>query len=108
MFARFEDSAAVLLGMHVFWKCGAVCLSVRPSVWVSISLLFEGTSDFISKSMEFPPEGLNVNAVRSCETLGRSNPATQLHIPDDLFPQYNVHYTGFEGKGFARSSGRAV
>ena len=49
-----------------------------------------------------------MNAVRSFETSGRSNPATQLHTPDDLNPQYIVHYRGFEGKGFARPTGRAV
>jgi hypothetical protein len=87
MFARFEDFAAVLLGMHVVWKCGSVCLSIRLSGNKRLHLQESGVS----------PEGLDVNAVRSCETLGRSNPATQLHIPDNLIPQYNIHYKGFEG-----------
>ena len=54
IFARFEDSTAVLPGLHVFWKYGAVRPFVRPSVWFSVSRLFEGTSDFVSKSLEFP------------------------------------------------------
>jgi hypothetical protein len=51
---------------------------------------------------------LNVNAVRSFETSGRSSPPRRLHIPDDLNPQHIAHCKGFEGKGRARPSGRAV
>ena len=54
MFARFEDPTAVLFSKHIFWPYDAVCLSVLPSFWVSVSRLFKGTSDFTSMSLEFP------------------------------------------------------
>jgi hypothetical protein len=38
-----------------------------------------------------------VNAVRSFETLGSSNPATLLHIPDDL--SVSITYTTRDSKG---------
>ena len=98
MFARFEDSTVELLRNHFFWKCDAVCLSGLES------------PDFskVPPRMWWPPEGLNVKAVRSFETLGMSNPVTQLDIPENLNPLYYVCYTVFEGKGFVPPSGRAV
>jgi hypothetical protein len=112
MFVRFEDSTAGLRSVHIVWKClSVVCLSVCLfSVYLSVVCLsglafpdFSKENVTSSPRVSRPPEGYDVNAVHSFGTLGSSNPATQLHIPDDLSRQYYVHYTGIERKGFARS-----